>query len=81
MINNAADLNVALKQLSQFADMLESMRRHAEETNSRAFPVLSQVYIHRIREINAEIHDYLQSHPPDEGSSNRPISAVPAHQG
>ena len=39
------------------------MRLHAEKTNSRVFPVLSQAYIHRIREIHAEIRAYLQTHP------------------
>jgi hypothetical protein len=62
MITNASDLNVALQQLTQFADTLEAMRLHAEKTNSRVFPVLSQAYIHRIREINAEIRAYLRAH-------------------
>jgi len=75
MITNAADLNVALQQLTQFTDMLEGMRMHAEQTNSRTFPVLSQAYIHRIREINAEICDYLQTHPypTDNGTHAAPI--------
>lgn len=63
MITNASDLNVALQQLTQFVDTLEAMRLHAEKTNSRVFPVLSQAYIHRIREIHAEIRTYLQAHP------------------
>ncbi len=63
MITNTSDLNVALQQLTQFTDTLEAMRLHAEKTNSHVFPVLSQAYIHRIREINAEIRTYLQTHP------------------
>jgi hypothetical protein len=35
----------------------------AEKTNSRVFPTLSQAYVLRIREINAESHTYLQTHP------------------
>ena len=38
MVTNTADLNVALQQLTQLADMLEGMRLHAEKTNSRTFP-------------------------------------------
>lgn len=68
MITNASDLNVALEQLTQFTDTLEAMRLHAEKTNSRVFPVLSQAYIHRIREINAEIRTYLHEHPYPIGS-------------
>ena len=73
MITNAADLNVALTQLSQFADTLEGMRMHAEKINSRAFPTLSQVYIHRIREINAEIRDYLNSQTQEAGDAIEPV--------
>jgi hypothetical protein len=78
MITDATDLNVALQQLSQFADTLEAMRLHAESTNSRAFPVLSQAYISRIREINAEIHCYLQAHPVDGPNGVTAGVAVPA---
>jgi hypothetical protein len=63
LITNAADLSIALQQLSQFADTLEGMRMHAENINSRTFPTLSQVYINRIREINTEIREYLRLHP------------------
>ena len=69
MITNIADLNVALQQLSQFADTLEGMRMHAEQINSRAFPTVSQVYIHRIREINAEIRDYLHTQTQEAGAA------------
>jgi hypothetical protein len=61
MIASASDLNVALEQLGKFTDTLEAMRRHAEQTDSRVFPVLSQVYINRIREIHDEIRAYLQA--------------------
>jgi len=81
MITNAADLNLALQQLTQFTDTLEGMRRHAEKTNSRAFPILSQAYIHRIREINAEICDYLQTHPNPTDSGTQAAPILPAQQG
>ena len=74
MITNASDLNVALQQLTQFADTLEAMRLNAEKTNSRVFPVLSQAYIHRIREINAEICTYVQTHPDPVANGTQAIS-------
>ena len=61
MITNANELNVALEQLAGFADLLEGMRLHAEKHQSRRFPITSTAYIHRIRQINAEIRDYLQT--------------------
>lgn len=64
MITNAAELNVALEQLAGFADLLEGMRLHAEKHQSRRFPIISTAYIHRIREINAEIRAYLQTSSP-----------------
>jgi hypothetical protein len=77
MITNASELNVALQQLGQFADTLEAMRLHAEKTNSRVFPVLSQVYIHRIREINTEIRAYLQTQPHESAEDLQTASAHP----
>lgn len=75
MITNTADLNTALQQLAQFADTLEAMRMHAEKVNSRAFPVLSQAYIHRIREINAEIRSYVQPQEPEHAGPTTVIHA------
>ena len=63
MITNVTELNVALEQLTGFADLLEGMRLHSEKHNSRVFPTISTPYIQRIREINAEIREYLQAQP------------------
>ena len=79
MISNAADLNVSLRQLTQFADTLECMRLHAEKLNSRAFPVLSEAYIHRIREINTEIRAYLETQPNEEAIDAGHAPTLPAH--
>ena len=77
MITSAADLNVALEQLSQFADTLEGMRLHAEMVKSRAFPTLSQAYIHRIREINSEIREYLHQRPDGAENQQQSPAAMP----
>lgn len=63
MISNAEQLNIALQQVASFADMLEAMRQYCKATNSSLFPHVSEGYIHKIREINAEIRAYLQEHP------------------
>ena len=64
MIENAHGLFVSLHQLSGFADMLEALRRDAEQRNDYGeFAHLSQSYLAQIRELNAEIRDFLRSHP------------------
>jgi uncharacterized protein YdeI (YjbR/CyaY-like superfamily) len=64
MIENAHGLYVSLHQLSRFADMLEALRRDAEEREDYSqFAHLSQSYLHRIRELNEEIKAYLRSGP------------------
>ena len=64
MIQNAHELYALLHQLSSFAGMLEALRLDAEEKNDFSlFAHLSQGYLTRIRELNREISQYLQSHP------------------
>lgn len=64
MIENARSLFVALHQLSRFADMLEALRRDAEDRQDyREFALLSQSYLARIHVLNEEIKAYLQSEP------------------
>jgi hypothetical protein len=61
MIANVTELNVALHQLSSFADMLEALRLDAESTNDwTMFSHLSKGYFIRIHQINTEIREYLK---------------------
>ena len=69
MIGNTHDLFVNLHQLSSFTDMLEAMYLDAKEQNDfTLFPILSEGYIHKIRELNSEIREFLKAHP-DETST------------
>jgi hypothetical protein len=64
MIENAHGLFVALHQLSRFADMLEALRRDAEERQDyREFAHLSQSYLARMHTLNEEIKAYLRTEP------------------
>ena len=64
MIENAHSLFVALHQFGRFADMLEALRRDAEERRDyREFALLSQSYLARIHELNEEIKAYLRTEP------------------
>ena len=80
MIENAHGLFVSLHQLSGFADMLEALRRDAECRNDYGeFAHLSQSYLARIRELNAEIRDFLRSHPeaaPAGSATDAPSTAL-----
>ena len=63
MIANAHELFVSLHQLASFTDMFEAMYLDAKEKNEFAlFPLVSEGYLHKIRELNTEIRQYLQSH-------------------
>ena len=65
MIENAAQLNASLHQLSSFVDSLEELQMDYERTSDfRLFGILSQGYITRIRELNTEIRDYLSEREP-----------------
>jgi hypothetical protein len=64
MIENSHGLYVSLHQLSRFADLLEALRRDAEERQDYGqFAHLSKSYLHKIHELNVEILEYLKAHP------------------
>jgi hypothetical protein len=75
MIANAAQLYAALHQLSSMADMLEALRLDCQAKNDYSlFPLISEGYLNRIRELNADIRDYLRAHPePELASSNSAV--------
>ena len=63
MITNATELNVAVHQLSSFADMLEALRLDAESKREwDTFSHLSKGYFIKIHQLNAEIREYLNEH-------------------
>ncbi|HLK59073.1 MAG TPA: hypothetical protein VKU00_21105 [Chthonomonadaceae bacterium] len=67
MITNTHELYVSLHQLASFTAMFEAMYLDAKEKNDfTLFPVVSEGYIHKIRELNAEIREYLHSHSDEE---------------
>lgn len=65
MIANQEQFEVALNQLASFKGMMEAMRLHLQETEPTLIPLVSESYLHRIQELQAEICDYLlQQHNP-----------------
>jgi hypothetical protein len=63
MIENASQLNASLHQLSSMVDSLQAAHLDCERRNDwRLFPLLSAGLVIRIRELNADIREYLRAH-------------------
>ena len=63
MISNARQLSAALNQLSGIVDMLEALDADCRKKNDYSlFPLISEGYLHRLRELNADIRAYLRTH-------------------
>lgn len=74
MIENDRQLAAALFQMESFADTLEGMRRHAQETEPSVFTVIAGGFVSLLRERIAEAKVYVESLPsaqeqPDFGDS------------
>lgn len=59
MIANQKQFEVTLQQLASFKGLLEAMRLHLQDTEPTLIPLVSESYVHRIRELQDEICDYL----------------------
>ncbi len=60
MINDMAQLEGALHQIAWAADALEGMRRDVTDQNTALFPVIAEAYIHQIRSLTDEAHEYVR---------------------
>lgn len=64
MIETANQLMVSLHQFSRLADLLDALRRDAEDRQDYGeFAHLSQSYLNRMHELNDEIRAYLAQQP------------------
>lgn len=63
MIENNRQLAAALFQMESFADTLEGMRRHAQETEPSVFTVTAGGFVSLLRERIAEAKAYVESLP------------------
>ena len=64
MITTQEQFKTTLQQLSRFKGMLEAMCLHLQETEPTLIPLISESYLHRIQELQAEICDYLLQQEP-----------------
>ena len=64
MIVNSRELLTTVRHLSSLTDMLTAMYLDAKEQDDFSlFPLTSDAYFVMIREINAELREYLRAHP------------------
>ena len=63
MIENDRQLAAALFQMESFADTLEGMRRHAQETEPSVFTVTAGGFVSLLRERISEAKAYVESLP------------------
>ena len=78
MIKNDRQLAAALFQMESFADTLEGMRRHAQETGPSVFTVTAGGFVGLLRERIAEAKTYVESLP---GAQEQPGSGDSTHAG
>jgi hypothetical protein len=71
VITNETQLAVAQQRLDSYRQMLETTRRHLQETNSSLFPSASEGYLRRIEELQDEITAYLRERPAESAVSVR----------
>lgn len=71
MIANETQLAVAQQRLDSYQQMLETTRRHLQETNSSLFPSVSEGYLRHIEELQDEITAYLRDNPAESALSLR----------
>lgn len=64
MITNDQELFTTLRYLTSITDMLTAVYLHAKEQNDfMLFPLTAEGYFAQIRELNAEVREYLQPLP------------------
>ena len=64
MIANPRELYTTLHYFTSMTDMLTAMYLDAKERNDfTLFPVISEGYFVNLRQLSAEIKEYLQAHP------------------
>lgn len=71
MITNETQLAVAQQRLNSYRQMLETTRRHLQDTGSSLFPSVSEGYLRHIEELQDEITAYLREHPAESALSVR----------
>jgi hypothetical protein len=78
MITNVPQLRAALHQMASMVDMLEALQLDCQGKNDFSlFPLVSEGYLHQIRDLNIQIREYLGTDSLTESvdSGKRAVSA------
>jgi hypothetical protein len=75
MIANSKELQIALRNLRIFGETSAALREELADANPDLLAAALPAYINRISSLQAEIADYLYSHPAD---ISRIAAALPA---
>ena len=67
MIQDVNELSASLQYASRWADMLEGLRRHAEETNATLLPTTSAGPLAEIRRVLGEAREFVEGLAADAG--------------
>lgn len=63
MITNTIQLNASLEQLQKYESYFEEIRKYYENRNSSMFPIISEPYFKKIKELQILIFEYLKEKP------------------
>ena len=67
MISNVSQLRASLHQMASMVDMLEALQADCRNKNDfTLFPLVSEGYLHQIRDLNSQIREYLVEDTSDE---------------
>ena len=61
MIQDIAELSASLRYVSNWADILEGLRRQAEETDAQLLPMASAGPLSEIRRVVGEAREFVES--------------------
>ena len=60
MISDVSQLRASLHQMAGMVDMLEALQADCQNKNDfTLFPLVSEGYLHQIRDLNTQIREYL----------------------
>ena len=75
MIQDVNELSASLQYASRWADTLEGLRRHAEETNATLLPTTSAGPLAEIRRVLGEAREFVEGLAAD---ADRDTYGIPA---
>jgi len=76
MIHDAQELAASLDYAAKWADTLEGLRRHAQETDTVLLPTTSAGPLNEIRRVLAEAREFASKINQETAADHRPVGTV-----